>query len=131
MEYDTAEISRQYRLNFDRGESLWDDPIPPEITSDVIGIQTTMTINRTSLLACSLLNISHVETADLAFDGWIKLLIRTSTSFDEAAFKREITDIVAGVKQLRSQNDHLSDLVSAAPASLASAFPFREMQTAW
>src|SRR5829696_7382636 len=83
MEYDTAEISRQYRLNFDRGESLWDDPIPPEITSNVIGIQTTLTINRTSLLAWSLLNISHVETADLAFDGWIKLLIRTSTSFDE------------------------------------------------
>ena len=126
MEYDTAEISRQYRLNFDRGESLWDDPIPPEITSNVIGIQTTMTINRTSLLAWSLLNISHVETADLAFDGWIKLLIRTSTSFDEVAFKREIADIVAGVKQLRSQHDP-----SAEPASLASDFPFREMQTAW
>ena len=131
MEYDTAEISRQYRLNFDRGESLWDDPIPPEITSNVIGIQTTMTINRTSLLAWSLLNISHVETADLAFDGWIKLLIRTSTSFDEAAFKREIADIVAGVKQLRSQHDRLSDVVSAESAPLASAFPFREMQTAW
>ena len=43
MEYDTAEMTRQYRLNFNRGEPLWTDGIPPEITSDVTGIRTTRT----------------------------------------------------------------------------------------
>jgi hypothetical protein len=134
MDYDTSEISRQYRLNFDRGEGLWADHIPPEITSDVTGIRTKRTIDRTSLLTLSLLNISHVETADLAFDGWMKLLIKANADFDEVAFKQEVADVVNGVKQLRSENERTADLEWAEPASRVapspSATPNREMQAA-
>ena len=102
MEYDTAEMTRQYRLNFNRGEPLWSDGIPPEITSDVTGIRTTRTIDRASLLAWTLLNICHVETADLAFHGWIRMVVSTNGNFDEPEFKREVADVVNGVKLLRA-----------------------------
>ena len=105
MESDTQEITRQYRLNFNHREAFWDDPIPPEITSCVTGMKTAGTIDRTSLLVWSLLNISRVETADLAFQGWIRILVRTSADFDEAALKRDIADVVNGVKRLRSARE--------------------------
>lgn len=133
MEHDTQEITRQYRLNFNHGEVLWDDPMPPEITSDVTGMKTTGTIDRTSLLALSLLNISQVETADLAFQGWIRILVRTSADFDEATFMRDVADVVSGIKRLRSSpKGNGADVTWAEPALRASpsASPVREMQAA-
>ena len=118
MESDTQEITRQYRLNFNHREAFWDDPIPPEITSCVTGMKTAGTIDRTSLLVWSLLNISRVETADLAFQGWIRILVRTSADFDEAALKRDIADVVNGVKRLRSgEKAHGPDAGSPETAS--------------
>ena len=103
MEYDTAEMTRQYRLNFNRGEPLWSDGIPPEITSDVTGIRTTRTIDRASLLAWTLLNICHVETADLAFHGWIRMVVSTNGNFDEPEFRaRSGGHRQNGVKLLRA-----------------------------
>ena len=66
MEHVTHEITQEYRLDFEGGEAGWDDPIPPEVTSRVLGREATCTINRTSLLAWSLMNIAHVQVADLA-----------------------------------------------------------------
>ena len=116
MEYDTAEMTRQYRLNFNRGEPLWTDGIPPEITSDVTGMQTTRTIDRASLLAWTLLNICHVETADLAFHGWIRMVVSTNGNFDEPAFKREVAEVVNGVKLLRAdQKEYAVNVMQADP----------------
>jgi hypothetical protein len=124
MEYDTAELTRQYRLNFNRGEPLWTDGIPPEITSDVTGIQTTRTIDRASLLAWTLLNICHVETAHLAFHGWIRMVVSTNGNFDEPAFKREVADVVNGVKLLRAdQKEHAVDVMQADSAPRGLALP--------
>ena len=124
MEYDTAEMTRQYRLNFNRGEPLWTDGIPPEITSDVTGIQTTRTIDRASLLAWTLLNICHVETADLAFHGWIRMVVSTNGNFDEPAFKREVADVVNGVKLLRAdQKEYAVNVMQADPAPPGLALP--------
>jgi hypothetical protein len=124
MEYDTAELTRQYRLNFNRGEPLWTDGIPPEITSDVTGIQTTRTIDRASLLAWTLLNICHVETADLAFHGWIRMVVSTNGNFDEPAFKREVADVVNGVKLLRAdQKEYAVNVMQADAAPRGLAFP--------
>ena len=124
MEYDTAEMTRQYRLNFNRGEPLWTDGIPPEITSDVTGIQTTRTIDRASLLAWTLLNICHVETADLAFHGWIRMVVSTNGNFDEPAFKREVADVVNGVKLLRAdQKEYAVNVMQADAAPRGLAFP--------
>ena len=124
MEYDTAELTRQYRLNFNRGEPLWTDGIPPEITSDVTGIQTTRTIDRASLLAWTLLNICHVETADLAFHGWMRMVVSTNGNFDEPAFKREVADVVNGVKLLRAdQKEYGVNVMQADAAPRGLAFP--------
>ena len=124
MEYDTAEMTRQYRLNFNRGEPLWTDGIPPEITSDVTGIRTTRTIDRASLLAWTLLNICHVETADLAFHGWIRMVVSTNGNFDEPAFKREVADVVNGVKLLRAdQKEYAVNVMQADPAPPGLALP--------
>ena len=131
MESETQEITRQYRLNFNHREAFWDDPIPPEITSCVTGMKTAGTIDRTSLLVWSLLNLSRVETADLAFQGWIRILVRTSADFDEAAFKRDIADVVKGVKQVRSDDKaHGPDAGSAetAPGVVHWPSPVQEMQ---
>ena len=124
MEYDTAEMTRQYRLNFNRGEPLWADGIPPEITSDVTGIRTTKTVDRASLLAWTLLNICHVETADLAFHGWIRMVVSTNGNFDEPAFKREVADVVNGVKLLRAdQKEYAVNVMQADPAPRGLALP--------
>ena len=124
MEYDTAEMTRQYRLNFNRGEPLWTDGIPPEITSDVTGMQTTRTIDRASLLAWTLLNICHVETADLAFHGWIRMVVSTNGNFDEPAFKREVAEVVNGVKLLRAdQKEYAVNVMQADAAPRGLALP--------
>jgi len=124
MEYDTAEMTRQYRLNFNRGEPLWADGIPPEITSDVTGIRTSKTVDRASLLAWTLLNIGHVETADLAFHGWIRMVVSTNGNFDESVFKREVADVVNGVKLLRAdQKEYAANVMQADPAPRGLALP--------
>ncbi len=133
MESETQEITRQYRLNFNHREAFWDDPIPPEITSCVTGMKTAGTIDRTSLLVWSLLNISRVETADLAFQGWIRILVRTSADFDEAAFKRDMADVVNGVKQLRSGRESTQSRCRIArngPRAVHWPSPVQEMQAA-
>jgi hypothetical protein len=134
VESDTEEITRQYRLNFNHREAFWDDPIPPEITSCVTGLKTAGTIDRTSLLIWSLLNISRVETADLAFQGWIRILVRTSADFDEAAFKRDVADVVNGVKQVPSEEKARSSDAGSPEKTASRAMhwpsPVQEMQAA-
>jgi hypothetical protein len=63
------------RLHFNE-DPLWEDPIPPEITSNVLARRVTSVINRTSLLAWCLMNIPSVEVADLTGGGWIAILTR-------------------------------------------------------
>jgi hypothetical protein len=98
----TQEITRHYRLDFRNDEPEWDDPIPPEITSRVLGRKATCTISRTSLLAWSLMSLPQVDVADLTSGGWIKIAISTDPHFDEAAFKAEVATVLASVRQLRS-----------------------------
>ena len=102
MEQLTVEITREYRLNFNKGEPQWDDPIPPEVTSNVIGYRTTTIINRTSLLAWSLMMLPQVEVADLAAGGWIEIRLRTETDFDELSFQFEVAELVAIIRQFRA-----------------------------
>jgi hypothetical protein len=98
------EITREYRLDFTQGEAHWDDPIPPEVTSQVLGKQATCIISRTSLLSWSLMmNIREVEVADVTVDGWIQIAVRTGPDFDEKAFGRSVAETMAEVKQVRSQ----------------------------
>jgi hypothetical protein len=131
VEYESQEISRKYRLIFNRGEALWDDPIPPEITSNVTGMRVNKTINRASLLAWSLMNVSEVEVADLAFDGWMKIFIRTRASFDEPAFKREVGGVVNEVKRRRSaRGDCGAPVAGAHPTLRPSAFPVQDIHAA-
>ena len=101
MQHVTRETTREYRLDFDSGDADWDDPIPPEVTSDVLGRRMTCTITRTSLLAWSLMNISEVQLADLACGGWIKIVISTGNDFDESAFKSEIARVLSAVRAVR------------------------------
>ena len=59
MDQLTKEISREYRVDFNNGETHWDDAIPPEVTSGVLGKPAICIIDRTSLLAWSLMmNVS-------------------------------------------------------------------------
>jgi len=102
VNHETQEITREYRLNFNNDEGIWDDPIPPEITSSVLGRTATCSISRTSLLAWSLMNIPQVEVADVECGGWIKIVIKTGAAFDEDAFKREVTEVLTGVTRVRS-----------------------------
>src|SRR5918993_4707230 len=96
----SQEIRREYRLNFNSGEPEWDDPISPQITSEVLGRITSTVINRTSLLAWSLMNLPHVEVADLVGGGWIEIRVRTDADFDELSFKLQIADVVAEIRQV-------------------------------
>ncbi|HEX2725276.1 MAG TPA: hypothetical protein VHN20_05605, partial [Beijerinckiaceae bacterium] len=91
------EMTREYRLSFNSGDIDWDDPIPPEVTSDVLGRRMTCTISRTSLLAWSLMTVAEVHVADLAPGGWIKIVVGTGDDFDERAFKSEIARVLAAV----------------------------------
>jgi hypothetical protein len=102
MDRGTEEITREYRLHFNDEDPLWEDQIPPEITSNVLARRVTWVINRTSLLAWCLMNIPAVEVADLTGGGWIEIRISTGPGFDEEPFKAEVADIVARVKQVRS-----------------------------
>ena len=100
MEHVTREITREYRLDFNGGETGWDDPIRPEATSLVLGRRATCTISRTSLLAWSLMTISAVQVADLTCEGWIKIVISIDADFDEVAFRSELAKIVADVRDV-------------------------------
>jgi len=102
MELVLEEITREYRLDFNHGETTWDDPMPPEIICNVLGRNATCRINRTSLLAWSLMNIPQVQVADVACGGWIRISISTGADFDELVFKRKVVDIVAEIRQVRS-----------------------------
>ena len=101
MEQLSQEIRREYRLNFDKGEPAWDDPIAPEVTSEVLGRSTDTIINRTSLLAWSLMKLPHVEVADLVGGGWIEIRVETGADFDELTLKFQIADIVAEIREIR------------------------------
>jgi hypothetical protein len=101
MQHVAQEMTREYRLDFDSGDADWDDPVPPEVTSDVLGRKMTCTISRTSLLAWSLMNISEVQVADLVCGGWIKIVVGTGDDFDEAAFKADIARVVSDVRAVR------------------------------
>jgi hypothetical protein len=101
MQNITYEITREYRLDFDNGEPGWEDRIPAEITSGVLGRHSTCVINRTSLLAWALMKMPEVQVADLACGGWIKIVISTGPGFDEVVFRREVAEVLAGVKKVR------------------------------
>ena len=102
MDGRTEESTREYRVYFNDDVSVWEDPIPAEISSHVLARRMTSIINRTSLLAWSLMNIPSVEVADLTEGGWIEVRISTGPEFDEEPFKAEVLDIIARVKQVRS-----------------------------
>ncbi len=102
MEHLTQELTREYRLNFNKGEPEWNDPIPPEVTSDVLGRRTGTVINRTSLLAWSLMNLPCVEVADLVGGGWIEIRLSTDSDFDELTFKFQIAELVTNIRELRA-----------------------------
>jgi hypothetical protein len=101
MEQLAKEITREYRVDFNKGETEWNDPIPPEVTSDVLGNRTTCVISRTSLLAWSLMRLPHVEVADLARGGWIKVRLNTDEEFDEVSFKLEVAELIASIREVR------------------------------
>ena len=101
MEQLTQEITREYRLNFNNGELEWDDPIPPEVTSNVLGRPTGTVINRTSLLAWSLMSLPSVEVADLVGGGWIEIRLGTDANFDELQFKLQVSELVAEIREVR------------------------------
>jgi hypothetical protein len=96
------EITREYRLEFNTDEALWDEPIAPETSSTVLARRVTHALNRTSLLAWSLMNISSVEVADVTGNGWIEIRISTGSDFDEGAFKAEVANALARVRQVES-----------------------------
>jgi hypothetical protein len=104
MEHIAQEITREYRLNFNDGEAHWDDRIPPEVTSGVLGRGATCAISRTSLLAWSLMNISEVQMADVVCGGWIKIVISTGPDFDELAFTSEVAQVLSEVSAVRSNH---------------------------
>ena len=103
MERVTKEITREYRLDFNNGEAHWDDPIPPEVTCGVLGKPATHIINRTSLLAWSLMmSLRDVAIADVTGEGWMKISITTGPDFDEAAFTRDVAETLTAVTLVRS-----------------------------
>ena len=94
------EIRREYRLNFDKGEPDWNDSIYPDVTSEMLGRRTGIIINRTSLLAWSLMKLPQVEVADLVGGGWIEIRVETDADFDELTFKLQIADVLADIRDL-------------------------------
>ena len=59
----------EYQLDFDVSEADWDDPLLPEVTSKVLGEEPSFTMTRTSLLAWSLMEVAHVQMADVFAPG--------------------------------------------------------------
>jgi hypothetical protein len=57
-------------------------------------------MNRTSLLAWSLMKLSQVEVADLVGGGWIEIRVETHADFDELTFKLQIAGVLAEVRDL-------------------------------
>ena len=102
MLHNALEITREYRLDFDVLEADWDDPLLPEVTSKVLGRKTTYTMTRTGLLAWSLMEVAHVQMADVTCAGWMKIVISTGSDFDEQAFRTEVAEVIARVKGVRS-----------------------------
>ena len=101
MNYLTREITREYRLDFNTGETHWDDPIPPDVTSDLLGKPTPCIIDRTSLLAWWLMmNVREVAVADVTAGGWMKITVSTGCHFDEVRFAAEVAHAVARVTQV-------------------------------
>ena len=104
------EITREYRLDFNKGETHWDDPISPEVTSRLLGRRVTCVISRTSLLAWSLMmDVREVEVADVTADGWMRIEVSTGPDFDHTAFTRDIAAKVTEVTQVGSslQQKHM------------------------
>src|SRR5215218_4225131 len=100
MDQLTKEISREYRVDFNNGETHWDDAIPPEVTSGVLGKPTICIIDRTSLLAWWLMmNVREVAVADVTASGWMRITVSTGRHFEEARFAREVAHTVARVTQ--------------------------------
>src|SRR5215204_3271773 len=96
----TKEVSREYRVDFNTGEMHWDDPIPPEVTSGLLGKPAICIIDRTSLFAWSLMmNVRDVAGADVAPGGWMKISVKTGPEFDEAAFARDVAKTMMDVSQ--------------------------------
>ena len=110
-------------------EADWDEPMLPEVTSGVLGRKTRFTMSRTSLLAWSLMDITHVEMADLTAAGWIKIIVSTGPDFDEQIFRSEIADVLARVKSVRNEqqshvtNDTLPTSLKATIASVVVVVP--------
>jgi hypothetical protein len=102
MDVENQEVTREYRISLTNRDSDWDDPIPTEVASAVLGTKATSVISRTHLLARSLMNMPQVDVADSTGGGSIKIMVRTAGDFDESAFKIEIAEIVTGVRQVRS-----------------------------
>jgi len=97
------EITREYRLDFNNGETHWDNPIPPEVTSPLLRRRVTCIISRTSLLAWSLMiDVRDVEVADVTAGGWMKIEVSTGPDFDHTAFTRDIAAKVTEVTQVGS-----------------------------
>ena len=89
------EITREYRLDFNNGETHWDDPIPPEVTSRLLGRRVTCIISRTSLLAWSLMmDVREVEVADVTADGWMRIEVSRGP---EAGLRETRRGIVRGL----------------------------------
>jgi hypothetical protein len=102
MDHVTREITREYRLDFNNGEAHWQDPIPPEVTSGVLGRPTSRVITRTSLLAWSLMmSLREVTVADLTAEGWMKISVASDEEFDEESFTVDIADTLAAVIAVR------------------------------
>ncbi len=94
------EITRSYRLDFSNGEMHWDGPMPPDVTSRLLGRQVTCVISRTSLLAWSLMmDVREVEVADVTAHGWMEIAVCTGPDFDHTAFTRDIAAKVTEVTQ--------------------------------
>jgi hypothetical protein len=109
------EITREYRLEFNNNDPAWNDFIAPEISSRVLARRVTHVINRTSLLAWSLSNISSVEVADLTASGSMEIRISTGRDFDEDAFKAEVAEVLATVRQVKSSQLGGSRVRSSSP----------------
>jgi len=102
MEQSTPEIRREYRLNYSKGELEWDDPIPPEMMSNVLGKRTGTVMNRATLLACSLMTLPCVEAANMVGEGSIEIRLSTDAEFNELTFKFQVAELIADVRELRA-----------------------------
>jgi hypothetical protein len=102
MEQLTQEITREYRLNYNKGEPEWDDPIPPEITFNVLGDRTGTAMNRASLLAWSLMSLPGVEAANMVGGSSIEIRLSTDAEFNELTFKFQVAELVANVREIRA-----------------------------